>query len=142
MFIGAAGRTERGNRFFARPGCQHFSRLELFLMAARLHVVRAACREPPQHLGERGRALYQAVLTDYEIGDAAGLALLTTACEALDRMREAQDEIAAHGAVIQPGRRGGIPRANPAVRIEHDATVRFMAAMRALRLDVEPPKER
>lgn len=92
----------------------------------------------PRHLGKDGRDLWAALQRDYGIADSAGLTLLTTAAEALDRMRKAQKLIAQHGEVT-PDRYGGL-RANPAITIEKDARNGLLAAIRALNLDVEPLK--
>jgi P27 family predicted phage terminase small subunit len=92
----------------------------------------------PRHLDRDGAALWRDLTAEYSIHDAGGQALLVSACEALDRMRQAQEAIAADGAVIKD--RYGCPKAHPACNLERDARNGFLAAMRALHLDVEPPK--
>lgn len=94
--------------------------------------------KPPAHLGRDGAALWRQLAVEYSIVDAGGQALLTAACEALDRMRQAQEAIARDGAVIPD--RYGCPKTHPAANLERDSRNGFLAAMRALRLDVEPPK--
>jgi hypothetical protein len=49
--------------------------------------------KPPGHLKATGRRLWTDIVTQYRITDGAGLALVTTAAEALDRIREAQAAI-------------------------------------------------
>ena len=44
--------------------------------------------KPPNHLRAAGRRLWVDIVTQYRIGDAAGEALVTTAAECLDRIRE------------------------------------------------------
>jgi len=92
----------------------------------------------PKHLGTAGKALYSSLAAEYRIADAAGLALLTTACECLDRMRAAQKAIADHGEVVKD--RYGQVKVNPACTLEKDARNGFLAAIRALNLDLEPLK--
>ncbi len=96
--------------------------------------------KPPGHLQAHGAALWRDLATEYEISDAAGVALLTTAAECLDAMKSAQAVIAQHGAVILD-RYGGL-RANPACGLEKDARAGFLAALKALNLDLEPIKNR
>lgn len=95
---------------------------------------------PPDHLGEHGREFWRAVAEEYEITDAAGLALLTTAAECLDRMRRAQAAIAILGEVVLD--RYKSPKLNPACGLEKDARNGFIAALRALNLDIEPLRDR
>jgi hypothetical protein len=52
---------------------------------------------PPAHLGAAGARLWADVVRQYRIGDGAGLALVTTAAECLDRLREAQEAVREHG---------------------------------------------
>src|SRR5215831_11307732 len=68
---------------------------------------------PPAHLGAAGAQLWADVVRQYRIGDGAGLALVTTAAECLDRMREAQEAVREHGVLIRD-RYGGF-KANPAI---------------------------
>jgi len=93
----------------------------------------------PNHLSEAGLAFYQSVADEYGIADAAGVALLTTAAECVDRMRAAQTAIAAHGELVID--RYGAPKLNPACALEKDARSGFLAAMRALNLDIEPLRD-
>jgi phage terminase small subunit len=91
----------------------------------------------PKHLGADGSAFYRETAHEYGIDDSAGRALLTVAAEALDRIGEARKAIAKDGAIFSFH---GKPTLNPATKIEKEATDRFLAAMRQLRLDVEPPR--
>jgi hypothetical protein len=68
------------------------------------------------------------------------LALVTTAAEALDRIRQAQDAIRQHGALIKD--RHGVLKQNPACILERDARTGMLAALRALNLDLEPLRDR
>jgi hypothetical protein len=95
---------------------------------------------PPKHLGPHARQFYSDVAEEYKIDDAAGLALLTTAAECLDRMRAAQASICIFGE-ITVDRYGG-PKINPACGLEKDARAGFLAALKALNLDIEPLRDR
>jgi P27 family predicted phage terminase small subunit len=91
----------------------------------------------PAHLGDAGRALWHSIMTDYQITDAGGLALLGQACEACDRVAECRELIAAQGAVV---RSQGAVRAHPLLAAERDARAAMLRALRYLNLDVEPLK--
>ena len=93
----------------------------------------------PDHLRDPGRAFYAAVASEYGIADSAGIALLTTAAECIDRMRAAQASIAEHGELVVD--RYGAPKLNPGCNLEKDARSGFLAAMRALNLDLEPLRD-
>lgn len=94
---------------------------------------------PPDHLRPAGAAFYQSVATEYSIADAAGLALLSRAAECVDRMAAAHAAIAEHGELV-PDRYGGV-KLNPACALEKDARNGFLAAVRALNLDLEPLRD-
>lgn len=93
---------------------------------------------PPRHLQKPGRELFKRLVSDYHITDSGGLALLTTAAESLDRMREAQAAIKEHGAVVTD--RYGQLKNNPACTLERDSRNGFLAAIKALQLDIEDTK--
>jgi phage terminase small subunit len=95
---------------------------------------------PPRHLKNAGRALWTGIVMQYRVRDAAGVALVTTAAEALDRIREAQAAIRKHGALV-PDRYGALKQ-NPACFLERDARAGMLSALRALNLDLEPLRDR
>ena len=88
--------------------------------------------KPPGHLSKPAKRLWIKILTDYEINDAAGLALLQTACEAFERCDEARRLIKRESTVIMD--RFGQPKPHPAVAIERDARGQLIAALRSLKL--------
>jgi P27 family predicted phage terminase small subunit len=102
--------------------------------------LRAQKRKAPAHLRKEGAALYREIASEYAIGDAAGLALLATACEALDRMRAAQAAISSNGELVRD--RYGALKLNPACGLEKDARAGFVLALKALNLDIEPLRDR
>lgn len=94
----------------------------------------------PKHLKADGKRLFDQIVTDFCVEDPAGIALLTTACECLDRMKDAQKVIGKHGVTILD-RYGGL-RVNPACLIEKDSRSGFLRALKDLNLDVEPLRDR
>jgi len=96
--------------------------------------------KPPRHLKAAGKALWNDIVHQYRIADGAGLVLVTTAAEALDRIREAQAAIRKHGALVAD-RYGGVKQ-NPACFLERDAQAGMLSALRALNLDLEPLRDR
>jgi len=90
---------------------------------------------PPKHLSVEGRRMWSKLLDEFALDDAAGLALLQAACEARDRSQQARQMIAKDGLVLED--RFGQQKAHPACAIERDARGQMIAALRALRLDVE-----
>ena len=95
---------------------------------------------PPTHLDKAGAGLWSDVVRQYRIADGAGLALVTTAAECLDRMRQAQEAIAQHGVLVRD-RYGGL-KANPAIAVERGARDGMIAALRSLNLDLERLRDR
>lgn len=95
--------------------------------------------KPPSHLAKDGKALWSGIVADYSIDDSAGLALVTTAAECMDRMRAAQALIREHGECL-PDRYGGL-KANPACKVELDSRNGLMSALKMLNLDLEPLRD-
>jgi hypothetical protein len=82
--------------------------------------------EPPAELGSFGRSLWDQILSEYDVRDAAGLHLLYEACSCWDRSEALAERIRAEGPVIQ-GPSG--PRSHPGCRDElgfRAATVKFL----------------
>jgi hypothetical protein len=94
-------------------------------------------QETPKTLGSEGRSFWSGMIREYAIADTAGLALLTRAAECLDRIASAQAAIKEYGEVIINN--NGAAALNPACKLEKESRDGFLAAMRALRIDVEPP---
>jgi phage terminase small subunit len=95
---------------------------------------------PPAHLGEAGTRLWSDIVRQYRIGDGAGLVLVTTAAECLDRMRQAQEAIREHGLLLAD--RYGGKRQNPACVVERAARDGMINALKALNLNLEPLRDR
>lgn len=93
----------------------------------------------PTHLSTAGKSLWLELHQEYNIDDKAGLLLLTTACEAFDRMKQAAAIIEREG--LQLPDRFGQFKAHPCATVERDSRAAMMAAIKALNLEVEPLKE-
>ena len=93
---------------------------------------------PPEHLSKGAEEFFVSLQTDYGIYDSAGTALLTCAAECWDRVRIAREKIAVDGDYVTD--RYSQVRVHPAIRVEKDARQQFMAAIKALNLDLEPLK--
>lgn len=87
----------------------------------------------PGHLKAPAKRLWAQMMADYEIEEAAGMALLQTACEAFQRCDDARKIIRREGAVIVD--RFDQPKPHPAVAIERDARGQLISALRALKLE-------
>lgn len=79
-----------------------------------------------------GRALWQRVLHDFELGDAAALVTLAEACHALDLLEAARAELRRDGPTFRD--RWGQPRPHPAAQIARDSRAGLLACLRALGL--------
>jgi P27 family predicted phage terminase small subunit len=96
--------------------------------------------KPPPGLETEARRFWVTVAEEYNIADPAGRLILATACEALQRMRQAQEILAKDGLVTAD--RFGQIKSHPCITTERDSRAALLAALKALRLDVEPAKER
>jgi P27 family predicted phage terminase small subunit len=97
-------------------------------------------RTTPKGLSTEARTWWKRLVSEYEIGDDAGLLLLQTAMEAFDRMRIAQEAIEADGVTVFD--RFGQRKAHPLLPAERDARAQMLAALRALNRDLEPLHDR
>lgn len=89
----------------------------------------------PKHLSTEASKVWRSVMRDYQLEERHQATLLV-ACEALDRLRQAQAEIKRDGITV-PGRFG--PRQHPALAVERDARIAYLRASRELGLDLEAP---
>jgi P27 family predicted phage terminase small subunit len=95
---------------------------------------------PPKRLSAEARKSWQKVVDEYQIVDDTGLIILSTAFEAFDRMRVAQDQIKREGMTSTD--RFGQTKAHPLLTVERDARSQFLAALKQLNLDIEPLADR
>ena len=91
---------------------------------------------PPTRLSREARALYRRIVGEYGVDDAGGLAILSVACESLDRLRQAQQAIEADGPITLD--RFGQQRPHVMLQVEKDSRAHFLAAIKQLGLDIEP----
>lgn len=96
-------------------------------------VIPIKSARPPSELSPEARKLWSEILADYEIDDAGGLAMLRQLCEALDRLRECQQELKADGLTVKGYR--GQPRPHPLLKTESECRRQMLACYRALNLD-------
>ena len=93
--------------------------------------------EPPEHLSAAARDWFLSLQAEYGIFDTAGVSLLTCAAESWDRCTSAREAIASDGGPVVRDRFDQT-KTHPAAAIERDSRAQFMAALKALNLDLEP----
>src|ERR1700730_11603229 len=93
---------------------------------------------PPKWLSRAAQKWWRRLRDDFGIEDSAGVALLTAAAEALDRTREAEAQVKAEGLTVLDRWQQAKP--HPCVGVARDSRAQMMAALKALRLDIEPVK--
>jgi P27 family predicted phage terminase small subunit len=86
-------------------------------------------------LSAEAKDLHSRLKREWNIRDAAGLVTLLTACQALDRLRQAQAILAKEGCIAAD--RFGQAKQHPASVIEKEARAGFLAALKHLNLDIE-----
>jgi P27 family predicted phage terminase small subunit len=96
-------------------------------------------RKPPKNLSREARNLWRKIQDEYQISDEAGLLILAIACEAFDRMRQAQDILSNEGMTTTD--RFGQARAHPAATIERDSRAAMLGALKQMNFDLEPLRD-
>ena len=91
--------------------------------------------KPSRKLGKYGADLWSKVTDEYDMSDAAGVEMLTQACQALDRAEDLRTQIDSDGEVIKT--RAGL-KAHPALRDELAARSFTCRILRQLGLSFEP----
>ena len=91
---------------------------------------------PPEHLSQEARAFFKSISEDYLITDAAGLKILTVACEAYDRAQAARAKIDEDGLTVTD--KFNQIKPHPLLSNERDSRAAFLAGLKALNLDIEP----
>ena len=97
-------------------------------------------RKPPKHLSSEAKREYSKIVQEYSLDDDAGLLILQTAMEALDRLRDAQAQIKRDGSSVRD--RWGQLKPHPLLPTERDARSQLLAGLKALNLDLEPLHDR
>ena len=91
--------------------------------------------KPARKLGKYGADLWARVTDEYDMSDAAGVEMLTSACQSLDRAELLRAQIDSDGEVIRT--RVGL-KAHPALRDELAARSFTCRMLRQLGLNFEP----
>jgi hypothetical protein len=89
-------------------------------------------KKPRSTPAKSGAELRRRVLREHVVDSAGALALLDTACAALDQALLAESTLSREGLTV-PGSRG--PRPHPCVSISRDARNRLIASLRSLNLE-------
>lgn len=92
--------------------------------------------KPPKHLSRTAKTWWLEMQTAYEIEDAGGIAMLTQAAEAQDRITQAREQISKDGIVTMD--RFGQKQPHPATRVLAAAEATVRGALRLLNLDPTP----
>jgi P27 family predicted phage terminase small subunit len=95
---------------------------------------------PPKYLSVAARKWWRALMGEYQIEDAAGLLLLTTAMECFDRMKAAGAVLDEEGLTFTD--RYGQARPHPAATVEANNRSQMLGAIKQLTLDLEPLRDR
>ena len=108
---------------------------------AKLSLVRSTpvplpANSPSRNLGEHGLALWNSIVADFDMSDAAGREMLTSACQALDRAEACRAIIDDEGELLTNG--AGIPKDNPLCKIELANRAFVVRTLGRLGLDVQP----
>ncbi len=88
----------------------------------------------PKHLEPPERELWRGLLATFRLEDVASLSLLTTALEAHQRARRCREQVDRDGEAVRD--RFGQVKPHPLLTAERDARAAYLAAMRALNLDL------
>jgi phage terminase small subunit len=92
--------------------------------------------QPPAHLGDVARELWQSVIKNYEFEDPASMTVLVEACSALDRAERCRQQISEDGEVVRS--RTGMLRAHPLLQSELQSRALACRLLQRLGLDLEP----
>jgi P27 family predicted phage terminase small subunit len=90
----------------------------------------------PKNLSSEAKSLWRKLTAEYGIDDEGGFQILRVGLEAFERMRACQAQIELAGMTTLD--RFGQLRANPLLTTERDCRAQFLAALKALNLDLEP----
>jgi P27 family predicted phage terminase small subunit len=94
---------------------------------------------PPKGLSRAAQKWWARLQEDFSIVDPGGIAILTAAAEAFERTREAEAVIKAEGLTVLDRFEQSKP--HPCVSIARDSRAQMLAALKQLRLDIEPLRD-
>ena len=95
--------------------------------------------KPPTHLSAAAKKLWDAILNEFSVDDAAGQTILRVSLEAFDRSQDARKAINKDGMTVTG--RDGQKRSHPLLTVERDNRAAFLAGLKALNLDLEPLRD-
>ncbi len=95
---------------------------------------RRAMPPPPRHLLPTERGMWSAIIRENELADESSLALLRSALESHQRARTCREAVDREGATFAD--RFGQIKIHPLIGAERDARAAFVAAIKALNLDL------
>ena len=96
--------------------------------------------QTPKTLSSEAKSIWRKLVAEYSIEDEGGYQVLQVGLEAYCRMRDAQKQIASDGVTTTD--RFGQVKAHPLLPVERDARAQYLAALKALNLDLEPLRDR
>jgi terminase small subunit-like protein len=96
-------------------------------------------RDPPRNVGAPGQQLWNSIMSQFDIHDAAGVEMLTQACEMLSRAEAFRIQIEDEGAMIKTSTG---TKAHPLLTAELNARNFVVRTLRQLGLDVQPLQQR
>jgi phage terminase small subunit len=112
--------------------------MKIVTTARKLKTLANLSPGPPKGLTAGARDRWQELQNEYRIEDAGGLSILRLHVEALMTAQSAEEILRRDGMTTVD--RFGQARAHPAAVILRDARSQMLATLRALNLDVLPPK--
>lgn len=92
----------------------------------------SSANDPPRPLGQHGAALWQAIVSSYDVRDEAGRELLCGACQALDRAEALREQIDRDGEILRT--KTGL-RDHPGLK--HEVACRSLVTRSLARLGLE-----
>lgn len=92
--------------------------------------------EAPEHFSQEAKDIWHGLIQEFGIRDVAGLKILKVACECYMRAQGCREIIEKDGPVVLD--RFHKKKPHPLLAPERDAKNGFLAALKALNLDLEP----
>ena len=94
----------------------------------------------PKHWKKEVRTFYLSVVKDYRLdGDETALRILTTGCDALQKMRDCESIIQREGLTVKS--RFGETRSHPLLTTQRDCHQLFLKSLKSLNLEIGDPND-
>ena len=91
--------------------------------------------KPPHGISQGAKVLWKKITKEYDVADAAGLAILEAGLQSYDRAAEAKKILDVEGPVVTD--KYGQRKSHPAATCELSNRAAWLNALRMLNLDVE-----